>query len=160
MELLAPNEFEIIRRFAHTNEKETLYVIVIKRLMHLTEINTSICSKIFSIFNDIHATLKEAEILECDEVFSMLRSLDFKKLAHVNQNLLNARNDLVLGLSEIHTANEQWFSEKSERIENLINLYDEDIANNVDKLNTLQNLKAQVWLASEHSRMINHLGMR
>ena len=167
MELLTPTELAIVTRFNH--RAETAYVLAIKRLLHVTDTNTAICTMIVSVFNEIQATLTEAEIV-ClgpgydDDVCSRLRALilDLKNRTCVDQDLLNARHNLIFQLSEAHTKwvnnifNEQesWFNEKTEEMERVMHLYADDISNNTRILDEVQVLKAEIWLAVSHSKMI------
>jgi hypothetical protein len=118
--------------------------------------------------------LTEAEIV-ClgrgyDDVCSRLRALilDLKNRTCVDQDLLNARHNLIFQLSEAHTKwvnnifNEQesWFNEKTEEMERVMHLYADDISNNTRILDEVQVLKAEIWLAVSHSKMIhNYLGI-
>ena len=52
---------------------------------------------------------------------------------------------------------ESWFSEKAEAMRNLVDLYEADIAKNMEMLTELQLLSAQLWLAISHSMMIRML---
>jgi hypothetical protein len=169
MELLSPNELEIVTQFK--NKAETAYVLAIKRLLHATDTNTAICATILSVSNEIRTALSESEIVHLgrgyDDVFSRLHAL--KNQTRVDQDLLNARHNLLLGLSEAHKKwvnnifDEQasWFNEKTESMERVVQLYADDIAHNTRILDEVQGLKAQIWLAASHSKMIhNHLGMR
>jgi hypothetical protein len=172
MELLTPTELTIVTRF--NDRAETAYVLAIKRLLHVTDTNTAICTMIVSVFNEIQATLTEAEIV-ClgrgyDDVCSRLRALilDLKNRTCVDQDLLNARHNLIFQLSEAHTKwvnnifNEQesWFNEKTEEMERVMHLYADDISNNTRILDEVQVLKAEIWLAVSHSKMIhNYLGI-
>ena len=126
---------------------------------------------IHSEFNEIRTTLNESEIIQLDRgyVDAFSRLIDLKHRTRVDQDLLNARHDLLLGLSEAQTKwvnnvfdeQESWFSEKTEGMERLVNLYADDIANNTRILDEAQVLKAQIWLAVSHSKMIyNYLGIR
>lgn len=169
MELLTPHELTVVTRF--NNRAETAYVLAIKRLLHATDTNTGICAMIHSEFNEIRTTLNESEIIQLDRehVDAFSRLIDLKHRTRVDQDLLNARHDLLLGLSEAQTKwvnnvfdeQESWFSEKTEGMERLVNLYADDIANNTRILDEAQVLKAQIWLAVSHSKMIyNYLGIR
>ena len=173
MELLTPTELKIVTRF--NDRAETAYVLAIKRLSHATDTNTAICSMILSVLDEIQMTLAEAKIVhlgrEYGDVFARLQALflDLKNRPRVDQDLLNARHNLVFGLSEAHTKwvnnifNEQesWFNEKTEGMERVIHLYAGDISNNACILDEVQVLKAEIWLAVSHSKMIhNHLGIR
>ena len=166
MELSTPNELDIVMRFASDREAETAYVLAIKRLIHATDINTAICTQISSTFNEIRTTMSESEIFdlgkEYGDVFSRTLFFDLKNLAC--KDLLNTRHD---GLSEAHTnwvnpaIDTQWFSEKTTSMEKLTNLYAVDITQKTQVLDALQILKAQVWLAASHSKMVqDNLGMR
>ena len=42
-----------------------------------------------------------------------------KKLARVDKDLVNARHDLLLGLSEAHNTHDLWFNEKTASMERL-----------------------------------------
>ena len=171
MEFLSPNELEIVTRF--NDKAETAYVLAIKRLLHATDTNTAICAMIISGFSEISTTLTKSEIVYLGrgygDVFSSLRALflDLKKRTSVDQDLLNARHDLLLGLSEAHTKwvknifeeQDSWFHEKTQIMERVLHLYADDIANNTRILDEVEVLKAQIWLAVSHTKMI-HLGMR
>lgn len=174
MELLTPTELTIVTRF--NDRAETAYVLAIKRLLHVTDTNTAICAMIVSVFNEIQATLTEAEIV-ClgrgydDDVGSRLPALiiDLKNRTCVDQDLLNARHNLIFRLSEAHTKwvnnifNEQesWFNERTEEMERVMHLYADDISNKSRILDEVQVLKAEIWLAVSHSKMIhNYLGIR
>jgi len=173
MELLTPSELEIVTRF--NDKAETGYVLAIKRLLHATDTNTALCAMILSVFNEIQTTLTESEIVHLGrgyvDVFSRLRALfiNLKKRTRVDQDLLNARHNLILGLSEAHTKwvnnifdeQESWFNEKTEGMERAVHLYVDDIASNTRILDEMRVLKAQIWLAVSHSKMMhNYLGMR
>ena len=173
MELLTPSELKIVTQF--NDRAETSYVLAIKRLSHATDTNTAICAMILAVLDEIQATLAEAKIVHLslgyDDAFARLQTLifDLKNRPRVDQDLLNARHNLLFGLSEAHTKwvnnifNEQesWFNEKIEEMEKVIHLYTDDISNNACVLDEAQVLRAEIWLAVSHSRMIhNYLGIR
>jgi hypothetical protein len=174
MELLSPYELGIVTQ-CNDKAETTAYVLAIKRLLRAIDKNTAICAMIISGFNEIRTTLTESEIIYLGrgyaDVFSRLRTLvlNLKKRTSVDQDLLNARHDLFLGLSEAHTKwvknifeeQESWFNEKTRKMERVMRSYADDIDNNTRILNEVEVLKAQIWLAVSHSNMIhNHLGMR
>ena len=148
---------------------QSSYISAISDLIRATETNTATCGMIVSLFNEMKATLDDsgAEIVDLgsdySDVLSRLDAFDFKKVARIGEGLLDARNDLLLGLSEAHAGwvsgdgmqqTESWFSEKAEAMRNLVDLYEADIAKNMEMLTELQLLSAQLWLAISHSMMI------
>ena len=173
MELLTPAEHAIVTR-CDPNRAEVSYVLEIKGLMHMMDTNTAICATTVSLFNEIKAILDDSDVDVVDlgpdycNVFSRLGVLlfDFKKFACVDEDLLNTRHNLLLGLSEAHQGwisgsgmrqSESWFFEKAWTMRNLVDLYATEISKNTKTLKELQFLKAHIWLAMSHSRTIECL---
>ena len=173
MELLTPTEHAIVTR-CDPNRAEVSYVLEIKGLMHAMDRNTAICATAVSLFNEIKAMLDDSDVDIVDlgpdycDVFSRLSVLllDFKKFACVDEDLLNTRHDLLLGLSEAHQGwisgsgmrqSKSWFYEKASTMRNLVDLYETEILKNTNTLKELQFMKAQIWLALSHSRTIRCL---
>ena len=149
------------------------YILAIKKLTYFTEINTNICAMIRSLFDDLMETLKESDMQvielgkDYDDVFARLRALvlDLTKITHVGQDLLNTRDNLLLGLSVAKkewdkgdmSETDSWFDEKTEIMQKLADLYEEDIGKNSLTLNELRCFTAHIWLAISHSKEIHDM---
>ena len=181
MELLTPAEHAIVMRCTGHRNAEIEYVLAIKRLIQATDSNTRTYAEIFAAFTEVKATLaaKNTKIIDLgseynDNLYSRLHTLfiDLKEITQIDQNLLDARNNLILGLSEAQKRwisnnevkePESWYIKKAESMKMLLSAYADYTEKTMPLLTKLQNLKAQVWLAESQSRTIEcsmNLGIR
>ena len=160
MELLTPREHTLVTRYSQQRPAEVSYILAIRTLIRATETSTGICAEALSLFNELRAMLDDEESVDLGSDYHDARlgvlKIDLKKIARVGQDLLNARNDLLLGLSAAHGhQDESWFFSKAQMMRDLVDLYARDIAERSKLLGELQALHARVWLAVSHSKMIH-----
>jgi len=160
MELLTPREHALVTRYSQQRPAEVSYILAIRTLIRATETSTGICAEALSLFNELRAMLDDEESVDLGSDYHDARlgvlKIDLKKIARVGQDLLNARNDLLLGLSAAHGhQDESWFFSKAQMMRDLVDLYARDIAERSKLLGELQALHARVWLAVSHSKMIH-----
>ena len=162
MELLTPREHALVTRYSQQRPAEVSYILAIRTLIRATETSTGICAEALSLFNELRAMLDDEESVDLGSDYHDALSrlgvlkIDLKKIARVGQDLLNARNDLLLCLSAAHGhQDESWFYSKAQMMRDLVDLYARDIAERSKLLGELQILYARVWLAESHSKMIH-----
>jgi len=154
MELLSSEESRLIHQYKDEFKSMTAYILTIKELSHLVDLCLDGCRDAMEIFNQIKATYIP-EGIEINALFFRL-----KNLANVNQDLLNARNDLLLRLSAaqmkwvskeyIMEHDDMWFDQTTEQMKALIVLYGPKLNEVMLLIQDLRNLEARLWLDTTH----------
>ena len=152
MELLSSEELRIVRQYKDEYKSMTAYILTIKELTHLVDLCLDGCKEAMELFNQIKAAHIPVDI---NSLFFRL-----KGLANVNQDLLDARHNLLLCLSAAQSKwaskeyvmehDDAWFDQTTEQMRELIVMYGPKFNEIMLLLHDLRNLEAQIWLDTTH----------
>jgi len=153
MELLTPEEEQLINKHQTEFGAMQAYVFAIRELSHTVDACVDGGTKAVSLFDAMQRALQTHSVTGQEELYASLYAigLRLKRLAQMDQAVLDARSELLFALSGARQTpwrehDDAWFEEKTEQIRRLLLVYASKADELSDVLECLRCLDAQLSL--------------